>query len=116
MGKPTFDLCYSEEAAVEFESWGTPGARGKRASTGLLSPCEGGDVGRELGVGEFGSGSGVVLFGLAEIKRRYLFLNSIGNKSEPGELKHLSTRRKGHQRDSVSSGERTRIRPMLLSG
>ena len=37
----------------------------------------------------------------------------IGNKSEPGELKHLSTRRKGHQRDSVSSGERTRIRPML---
>ena len=37
----------------------------------------------------------------------------IGNKSEPGELKHLSSRRKGHQRDSVSSGERTRIRPML---
>jgi hypothetical protein len=40
----------------------------------------------------------------------------IGNKSEPGELKHLSTRRKGHQRDSVSSGERTRIRPMLCLG
>src|SRR5438552_5318089 len=40
----------------------------------------------------------------------------IGNKGEPGELKHLSTRRKGHQRDSVSSGERTRIRPMLLLG
>ena len=39
---------------------------------------------------------------------------SIGNESEPGELKHLSTRRKGHQRDSVSSGERTRIRPMLM--
>ena len=37
---------------------------------------------------------------------------SIGHKGEPGELKHLSTRRKGHQRDSVSSGERTRIRPM----
>ena len=54
------------------------------------------------------------VFGLAEIKRRYLFLNKIGNKSEPGELKHLSTRRKGHQRDSVSSGERTRTRPMLL--
>src|SRR3954451_19488262 len=35
----------------------------------------------------------------------------IGVQSEPGELKHLSTRRKGHQRDSVSSGERTRIRP-----
>ena len=38
---------------------------------------------------------------------------SIGHKSEPGELKHLSTRRKGHQRDSVSSGERTRIRPVV---
>ena len=41
---------------------------------------------------------------------------SIGNESEPGELKHLSTRRKGHQRDSVSSGERTRTRPMLWLG
>ncbi len=59
---------------------------------------------------------GPEIFGLAEIKRRYLFLNKIGNKSEPGELKHLSTRRKGHQRDSVSSGERTRTRPMLLLG
>jgi hypothetical protein len=58
--------------------------------------------------------AGPEIFGLAEIKRRYLFLNKIGNKSEPGELKHLSTRRKGHQRDSVSSGERTRTRPMLL--
>ena len=38
----------------------------------------------------------------------------IGYKSEPGELKHLSTRRKGHQRDSVSSGERTRTRPAPL--
>ena len=38
----------------------------------------------------------------------------IGVQSEPGELKHLSTRRKGHQRDSVSSGERTRTRPVLL--
>lgn len=37
---------------------------------------------------------------------------SIGSKGEPGELKHLSTPRKGHQRDSVSSGERTRIRPV----
>ena len=43
-------------------------------------------------------------------------LNSeyIGVQGEPGELKHLSTRRKGHQRDSVSSGERTRTRPVLL--
>jgi hypothetical protein len=38
---------------------------------------------------------------------------SIGHKGEPGELKHLSTRRKGHQRDSVSSGERTRTRPVM---
>ena len=36
----------------------------------------------------------------------------IGYKSKPGELKHLSNRRKGHQRDSVSSGERTRTRPV----
>ena len=36
----------------------------------------------------------------------------IGVGSEPGELKHLSNRRKGHQRDSVSSGERTRTRPV----
>jgi hypothetical protein len=39
-------------------------------------------------------------------------LEFIGVTSEPGELKHLSTRRKGHQRDSVSSGERTRTRPV----
>ena len=36
----------------------------------------------------------------------------IGVQGKPGELKHLSTRRKGHQRDSVSSGERTRTRPV----
>jgi hypothetical protein len=58
--------------------------------------------------------SGSFGFGLLGIKRRYLFLNQIGNKGEPGELKHLSTQRKGHQRDSVSSGERTRTRPVLL--
>ncbi len=42
----------------------------------------------------------------------------IGNKSERGELKHLSTRRKRNQiRDSVSSGERTRNSPnRTLSG
>src|SRR5665213_304469 len=39
---------------------------------------------------------------------------SIGSRGEPGELKHLSNRRKGHQRDSVSSGERTRTRPAAL--
>jgi len=35
----------------------------------------------------------------------------IGCKSERGELKHLSTLRKRNRRDSVSSGERTRISP-----
>ena len=36
----------------------------------------------------------------------------IGNESERGELKHLSTRRNRNQfRDSVSSGERTRNSP-----
>ena len=42
----------------------------------------------------------------------------IGNKSERGELKHLSTRRNRNQfRDSVSSGERTRNSPnQTLSG
>ena len=44
----------------------------------------------------------------------YPSLNKIGLGGEPGELKHLSTRRKGHQRDSVSSGERTRTRPVLF--
>ena len=34
-------------------------------------------------------------------------------KGKPGELKHLSNRRKRHQRDSVSSGERTRTRPLV---
>ncbi len=38
----------------------------------------------------------------------------IGHEGEPGELKHLSTRRKGHQRDSVSSGERKRTRPVAV--
>ncbi|KNA02748.1 hypothetical protein SOVF_215730, partial [Spinacia oleracea] len=32
-------------------------------------------------------------------------------RSKPGELKHLSTRRKRNRRDSVSSGERKRISP-----
>src|SRR4029077_13293587 len=39
---------------------------------------------------------------------------SIGAGGEPGELKHLSSRRKGDQRDSVSSGERTRTRPVAF--
>ena len=34
-------------------------------------------------------------------------------QSEPGELKHLSTRRKRNRRDSVSSGERKRISPKV---
>src|ERR1700676_70040 len=36
----------------------------------------------------------------------------IGIGGEPCERKHLSSRRKGHQRDSVSSGERKRTRPV----
>src|SRR4051812_37084936 len=45
----------------------------------------------------------------------------IGRRGEPGELKHLSSRRKGHQHgclrkqtpgDSPSSGERTGTRPV----
>ena len=98
MGKPTFDLCYSEEVLRANMSGRHTPVHGKREAVRLL-----GDKLRRPEI-----------FGLAEIKRRYLFPNKIGNKSEPGELKHLSTRRKGHQRDSVSSGERTRIRPMLL--
>jgi hypothetical protein len=43
---------------------------------------------------------------------RVSLAESIGQGGEPGELKHLSSWRKGHQRDSVSSGERTRIRPV----
>ena len=54
------------------------------------------------------------VFGLTEVIMKVFVSEYIGNKSEPGELKHLSTRRKGHQRDSVSSGERTRTRPVLL--
>ena len=53
------------------------------------------------------------VFGLTEVIMKVFVSEYIGNKSEPGELKHLSTRRKGHQRDSVSSGERTRTRPVL---
>ena len=35
-------------------------------------------------------------------------------QSKPGELKHLSTRRKRNRRDSVSSGERKRISPKVF--
>jgi hypothetical protein len=43
---------------------------------------------------------------------------SIGAERAPGELKHLSTPWKRNQRDSVSSGERTRTmpKPGWLSG
>ena len=34
--------------------------------------------------------------------------------SKPGELKYLSTRRKGNHRDSLSSDERTGTRPMIM--
>ena len=35
-------------------------------------------------------------------------------RSKPGELKYLSTRRKGNHRDSLSSDERTGTRPMSV--
>ena len=84
MGKPTFDLCYSETI---LRTCGIVSVRAERPRGG---------------------------FGLAEITMKVFNSEFIGVKSEPGELKHLSTRRKGHQRDSVSSGERTRTRPVLL--
>ena len=52
--------------------------------------------------------------GFVRVNKKVLMTELIGHKSEPGELKHLSTRRKGHQRDSVSSGERTRTRPVIM--
>jgi hypothetical protein len=91
MGKPTFDLCYSEETACRTSSGGTLRTGGSGASA-------------ELRLGDLWT---------SRDQEKVFIPESIGNKSEPGELKHLSTRRKGHQRDSVSSGERTRIRPML---
>ncbi len=36
------------------------------------------------------------------------------NGREPGELKHLSNRRKRNQRDSLSSGERTGKSPLSV--
>ena len=53
-------------------------------------------------------------FGLTVIIMKVSKSEYIGFRSEPGELKHLSTQRKGHQRDSVSSGERTRTRPVVI--
>src|SRR5271156_128134 len=91
MGKPTFDLCYSEETICRTSSGGTLRMGGSRASA-------------EFRLGDLWT---------SRDQEKVFVPESIGNKSEPGELKHLSTRRKGHQRDSVSSGERTRIRPML---
>ena len=38
----------------------------------------------------------------------------IGAGGEPRELKYLSTWRKGNHRDSVSSDERTRTRPVVM--
>ena len=64
MGKPTFDLCYSEERMVCDEFKGSrPAARRGRFSAEVLS---------SLGMG------GSAVFGLAEVKRRYLFSESIG--------------------------------------
>jgi hypothetical protein len=62
MGKPTFDLCYSEEGMRTTLTRGTPGLAGKRMAV------------RRMG----DKSMGPEIFGLAEIMRRYLFLESIG--------------------------------------
>ena len=62
MGKPTFDLCYSEEDMRRTRTRGTPGSAGERMAV------------RPMGEEPMGS----EVFGLAEIMRRYLFLESIG--------------------------------------
>ena len=92
MGKPTFDICNSK--TVPLAGLG----HGQVRSQGF-----GGDVWCGL----------EHRFWTCRYHQRVFNPEYIGVKSEPGELKHLSTRRKGHQRDSVNSGERTRIRPVL---
>ena len=69
----------------------------------------------EEGRGKLRKAAGI---GTHEVIRRYLNGAtrhvedmSPSNGSKPGELKHLSTRRKRNRRDSVSSGERTRKSP-----
>jgi hypothetical protein len=58
MGKPTFDLCYSEETVLQ--------ARKRVHALALGTKSVG-----------FVVTSGEAVFGLAEINRRYLFLESI---------------------------------------
>ena len=62
MGKPTFDLCYSEEDMRRTSSTGHTRVGGRRMA---VRPMGDKPVGPEV-------------FGLAEIMRRYLFLESIG--------------------------------------
>ncbi len=59
MGKPTFDLCYSEETALR-TSGGVHALRFGREGVGFVVKSE------------------EAIFGLAEINRRYLFPESIG--------------------------------------
>ena len=97
MGKPTFDLCNSENGEFEIARAGTT-AMGmdslhKWSGNGLAFLLDG--------------------FWTCRDQKKVFVPEYIGYKGEPGELKHLSTRRKGHQRDSVSSGERTRTRPVV---
>ena len=82
MGKPTFDLCYSEEI-----------------------------INRRTDGYDFHA---LACLWTNRDQQKVFMTEYIGHKSEPGELKHLSNRRKGHQRDSVSSGERTRTSPVTI--
>ena len=69
MGKPTFDLCYSEERVLRTPAGGT--LRGWEEDVDGSS-CE------ALAARSGAGGWGPAIFGLAEINRRYLFLNTIG--------------------------------------
>ena len=62
MGKPTFDLCYSEEGMRRTSTRGTLGLAGGGWPSGVWAK----------------SAMGPEIFGLAEITRRYLFPESIG--------------------------------------
>ena len=67
MGKPTLDLCYSEETPAE--------AKLEVHASGFV----GAGVGLGLGAKAKADGSEIqAIFGLAEIMRGYLFLESIG--------------------------------------
>ena len=117
MGQPTFDLCYSENFPRDAQSNGNVMlARQVLANTSrsdVRSECDAELMRGAPAAGWLFKNQKQHVFGLTEITKKVFIPEYIGNKSKPRELKHLSTWRKGHQRDSVSSGERTRTRPVL---